>query len=165
MYFCWVCAIDLVWSLWTPISVIKLYMTMYIFSYSCIKCDNYLEILTDISCKHFRTNIKRDLVDMIFFFLKLYYFFIDGMKCLVHSSHINKSFEFWDEFWVIFFFLDKLSFISGYVFKAVFVAVNIVLKLSRYEKKNTGTYSTVCDFFDHQHWQLCVLLYSWLILM
>lgn len=86
-------------------SHIKLYMTMYIFSYSCIKCDNYLEILIDISCKHFRTNIKKsDLVDMNFFFLKLYYFFIDGMKCLVHNSHINKSFEFWDEFWVIFFF-------------------------------------------------------------
>lgn len=30
-----------------------------------------------------------------------------------------------------FFFLDKLSFISGYVLKAVCVAVNIVLKLSR----------------------------------
>lgn len=30
-----------------------------------------------------------------------------------------------------FFFLDKLCFISGYVLKAVCVAVNIVLKLSR----------------------------------
>lgn len=30
-----------------------------------------------------------------------------------------------------YFFLDKLSFISGYVLKAVCVAVNIVLKLSR----------------------------------
>lgn len=30
-----------------------------------------------------------------------------------------------------FFFLEKLSFISGYVLKAVCVAVNIVLKLSR----------------------------------
>lgn len=30
-----------------------------------------------------------------------------------------------------FFFLDKLSFISEYVLKAVCVAVNIVLKLSR----------------------------------
>lgn len=31
----------------------------------------------------------------------------------------------------LYFFLDKLSFISGYVLKAVCVAVNIVLKLSR----------------------------------
>lgn len=34
-------------------------------------------------------------------------------------------------FELYFFFLDKLSFISGYVLKAVCVAVNIVLKLSR----------------------------------
>lgn len=50
-------------------------MTMYIFSYSCIKCDNYLEILTDISGKHFRTNIKSDLVDMIFFFEVILFFY------------------------------------------------------------------------------------------
>lgn len=53
------------------------------------------------------------------------------MKCLVHSSHINKSLNFEMNF-ELFFFLDKLSFISGYVFKAVFVDVNIVLRLSRY---------------------------------
>lgn len=34
-------------------------------------------------------------------------------------------------FELYFFFLEKLSFISGYVLKAVCVAVNIVLKLSR----------------------------------
>lgn len=34
-------------------------------------------------------------------------------------------------FELYFVFLDKLSFISGYVLKAVCVAVNIVLKLSR----------------------------------
>lgn len=34
-------------------------------------------------------------------------------------------------FELYFFFLDKQSFISGYVLKAVCVAVNIVLKLSR----------------------------------
>lgn len=34
------------------------------------------------------------------------------------------------ELYFFFFFLEKLSFISGYVLKAVCVAVNIVLKLS-----------------------------------
>lgn len=69
------------------------------------------------------------MVDMNCFVQVILFFFLDGMKCLEHSlvAILTKVMNFE----LYFFFLDKLSFISGYVLKSVCVAVNIVLKLSR----------------------------------
>lgn len=83
------------------------------------------------------------------------FFFLDGMKCLEHSSYINKS----NEFWVVFFFFRQTEFYFRVCFKSCMCCCEYCFKtVSLIEEKYRDI--LYCMWFLTTSIDYCVFYFS-----